>query len=145
MLRGIHEIRGVHEMTALAAVKAVHTLAWLSIESCVGYVLYTGLVGRSDRRVAAAALVVAGETLIFVGNGFRCPLTDLAERLGAEHGSVTDIYLPAWFARSLPAIHVPLVTAAVYLHARNLHARNQHPRPAQVCGARRTSVASTAA
>jgi hypothetical protein len=101
-------------MTALAAVKAVHTLAWLSIESCVGYVLYTGLFGRSDR-------------------------------LGAEHGSVTDIYLPAWFARSLPAIHVPLVTAAVYLHARNLQARNQHPRPAQACGARRTSVASTAA
>jgi hypothetical protein len=43
------------------------------------------------------------------GNGFRCPLTDLAEPFGAEHGSVTVCYLPAWFARNMPAIHVPLV------------------------------------
>jgi hypothetical protein len=36
----------------------------------------------------------------FAANGFRCPLTDLAESQGAARGSVTDIYLPAWFART---------------------------------------------
>jgi len=35
---------------AVAAIKTVHTLAWLSIESCVLYVLYAGLRGRTDRR-----------------------------------------------------------------------------------------------
>jgi hypothetical protein len=69
---------------------------------------------------AIAAAVVAGESLIFVGNRCRCPLTQVAERLGAEQGSVTDIYLPDWFARNLPAIHVPLIVLAVLLHARNL-------------------------
>ena len=44
--------------------------------------------------------MIAAESLVFVANGFRCPLTDVAESLGAEHGSVTDIYLPAWFARN---------------------------------------------
>ena len=107
------------ESAALRAVKAVHTLAWVSIESCVVYVLYAGFVGRSDRRVAIAAGVVAGEILIFAVNGFRCPLTGVAERLGAEHGSVTDIYLPKWFAHNLPAIHVPVVGLAVALHLRN--------------------------
>lgn len=105
---------------ALSAIKALHTLAWFSIESCMVYVLYAGFVGRSDRRTAVAAGVVAGESLMFVANGCRCPLTQVAERLGAERGSVTDIYLPQWFARNLPGIHVPLIVLAVYLHARNV-------------------------
>jgi len=105
---------------ALAAVKLVHTLAWFSIEACMVYVLWAGFRRRSDRRAAVAAGVVATETLIFAANGFRCPLTQVAERLGAERGSVTDIYLPRWFARNLPAIHVPLILLAGYLHRRTL-------------------------
>jgi hypothetical protein len=104
-------------------VKAIHTLAWFSIEACMVYVLYAGFARRSDRRAGIAAAVVAAESLIFAGNGFRCPLTQVAERLGAERGSVTDIYLPRWFARNLPAIHVPLIGLAGFLHARNLRAR----------------------
>ena len=66
------------------AIKAVHTLAWLSIESCVVYLLITGLAGRTDKKVGLAATVVTAETLVFAGNGFRCPLTGLAKRYGAE-------------------------------------------------------------
>jgi hypothetical protein len=108
---------------ALRAVKAIHTLAWFSIEACMAYVLYAGFARRSDRRAGIAVAVVATETLIFAGNGFRCPLTQAAERLGAERGSVTDLYLPRWFARNLPAIHVPLIGLAGFLHARNLRTR----------------------
>ncbi len=114
----------VHDDTragpALAAVKFVHTLAWFSIESCMVYLLYAGFANRTDRRAAIAAAVVGGESLIFAANGFRCPLTDVAESLGDENGSVTDIYLPHWFAHNLPAIHVPLLLLAAYLHGRNL-------------------------
>ena len=98
---------GAGARRALLAIKAVHTLAWFSIESCMAYVLYAGLANRTDRRAAIAGAVVAGESLVFAANGFRCPLTDLAESLGAEHGSVTDIYLPTWFARNLPGNPCP--------------------------------------
>jgi len=108
---------------AVAAVKAVHTLAWFAIESSMVCVLYDGFVGRSDRRTAVAAGVVAGESLIFVANGYRCPLTQLVEWVGAERGSITDIYLPGWLAHNLAAIHVPLIALAGYLHARNLQRR----------------------
>ena len=108
---------------ALAAVKVVHTMAWFSIESCMVYVLWAGFRRQSDRHAAIAAGVVATESLIFAANGFRCPLTELAERVGAEHGSVTDIYLPRWLAHNLPAIHVPLIALAGYLHGRNLRRR----------------------
>ena len=69
---------------AVTAIKVFHTLAWLSIESCVVYVLYAGFAGRTDKRVGMAAAVVAGESLVFACNGFRCPLTTLAKRYGAE-------------------------------------------------------------
>jgi hypothetical protein len=117
----------IHAGAALVAVKAVHTLAWFSIEACMLNLLVAGSARRTDRRAAIAAAVVGGETLIFAANGFRCPLTDVAESLGAENGSVTDIYLPRWLARNLPAIHVPLIVLAVYLHARNL----RHPEGAR--------------
>jgi hypothetical protein len=110
---------------AIKLTKAVHTLAWFSIESCVFYLLYAGFTGRSDRRAAIAAGVVAGESLVFAASGFRCPLTVMAERLGADHGSVTDVCLPDWLAHRLPAIHVPLLLLAGYLHAMARRRRRQ--------------------
>jgi hypothetical protein len=104
----------------LVLIKVIHTLAWFSIESCMVYLLAAGFANRSDRRAAVAAAVVGTECLLFATNGFRCPLTQLADSFGAEGGSVTDIYLPGWFAHNLPAIHVPLIVLAAFLHGKNL-------------------------
>jgi len=108
---------------ALTAIKTVHTLAWFSIESCMMYLLYAGFRRKSDRRAAIAGAVVVGESLIFAGNGFHCPLTKVARDLGAERAGVTDIFLPRWFAHYLPVIHAPLLVLAAWLHGRNLHGR----------------------
>jgi hypothetical protein len=117
---------------ALVAVKTVHTAIWAGVEACVAYVLYAGAVGRTDRRVAVAAGVVATEIAVFAADGFRCPLTGVAERLGADDGSVTDLFLPRPVARALPAVHVPLVVLAVVLHTRNLRA-GRSDRRSRVC------------
>jgi hypothetical protein len=105
---------------ALVGVKAIHSLLYFSIEYCMGYLIYAGLKGREDRRTAIAAAVVGGESLIFVGNRCRCPLTGLAENLGAASGSVTDIYLPRFLASRLVLIHVPLLGLALCLHIKTL-------------------------
>ena len=119
---------------ALAGIKTFHTLAWFSIESCMIYLLYAGLRKRSDRRAAIAAVVLGAESVVFAANGFRCPLTMLAEQLGAERGTVTDIYLPRWFAHNLPAIHVPLLVLAAFLHLSNVRSRRSKDwvRPARL-------------
>lgn len=70
---------------------------------------------------------VVGEALVFAANGFGCPLTELAERYGAERGSVTDIYLPRSFAQNIPAIHTPLLVLMTYLHVRNLRRSHRTP------------------
>ncbi|MGI9584104.1 MAG: hypothetical protein ACR2N7_00765 [Acidimicrobiia bacterium] len=98
------------------AIRAIHTAIWVIVEAAVGYLIFAGVTRRSNRVVTASAALVVGETIIFTVNGFRCPLTDLAESACAESGSVTDIYLPVWLARSLPVIHVPLAIVILYLH-----------------------------
>jgi hypothetical protein len=103
-LRRSYALRGWRRL-GLVTIKTVHTIAFFSIGSCLGYLAYSGLAKRSDRRAAIAGAVVTGEALVYAANGFRCPLTDLAERLGSEYGSVADIYLP-------------IFAGALVLHAR---------------------------
>jgi hypothetical protein len=98
------------------AIRAIHTAIWAIVEVAVGYLIFAGVTRRSNRLVGASAALVVGETIIYTVNGFSCPLTELAESAGAESGSVTDIYLPAWLAQSLPAIHIPIAAVILYLH-----------------------------
>lgn len=100
----------------LTLVKSLHTLIWAVVEGAVLYLVVAGITKRSGKDVGVAAVIVAGESIVFLANGARCPLTHVAEDLGAESGSVTDIYLPRWLAKSLPVIHVPLIGLIVYLH-----------------------------
>lgn len=138
MAQSARHAPGTHE-TALAAIKFVHTAVWVSVESCMLYVLYTGFKRQSDRRTAIAALVVAAETLVFAGNGFRCPLTEVSDHLGAQQASVTDLYLPRWLARNLPAIHAPLILVAASLHGRNT-CRARGARSADLAARRRAGA-----
>jgi hypothetical protein len=146
-LTSIHSERSIPRPVharRLTLSRGIHTAAWFSIESCVGYLLWAGATGRSDRRAAPAAAVVAGECLVFAADGSRCPLTGLAERAGATSGSVTDIYLPAWFARNLPAIHVPLLVLIGCLHGRTLHRRRVHGREGSRPAIQRERLGATA-
>ena len=67
------------------------------------------------------------------------------ETYSSERGGVTDIFLPKWFAHSIPAIHAPLLVLMTYLHARNL--RRAHHARASGAAARwspaRTAVPNT--
>ena len=104
---------------AVTAIKVMHTIDWLAVELAFGYLLYAGLARRSGWPTRTAAGIVASEVAIFTANRLRCPLTELAEHLGADRGSVTDIYLPQRLARNLPVIHLPLIVLVAGLHARN--------------------------
>jgi len=108
---------------ALFGVKAVHSIAFFVIQSAICYLVYAGFRRQTDRRAAIAAAIATGETLIYAGNGFRCPLTGLAEDLGAARGAVTDIFLPRWLASNIARIYGPLFVLALVLHARNVMRR----------------------
>ncbi len=98
---------------AIFAVKAVHSLIFLSVAASVLHVFYAGITNRVSRWTNVALALALGESLLFVANRFRCPLTKVAEDLGAESGKVTDIFLPRWFADRIPWFFGPPLVAGI--------------------------------
>jgi len=112
----------------LCSIKSIHTAAFAVIAGSIVVVLVDGLRGRPRRRTGIAAAIAFAECGIFAANGFTCPLTPLAERYGAQRGSVTDIFLPDMVARNLTWIATPILVAGLGLNARALRRRQRAPR-----------------
>ena len=87
---------------AAVVIKAIHTVAFLSIASLVGLVAWDGVRQGPRRRTGVGAAVGLGEAIVYVSNNQVCPLTPLAEEFGAASGTVTDIFLPTWVSRRVP-------------------------------------------
>jgi hypothetical protein len=104
---------------ALASIRAVHSLVFLVELTSICWLVVTGATGRRDRSVALAAGLVAAEASVWIANDRVCPLTPIAERMGASRGSVSDIYLPDVAARTLPIWSSALLVLAAVLHVRS--------------------------
>lgn len=108
---------------ALAGVKAFHTAAFVVISGAIGVIVVDGLRGQPTARTGAAAGIALTECAVFAANGFVCPLTPLAERLGADRGSVSDIFLPDWLARNLTWIATPILVMGLVANVNALRRR----------------------
>jgi hypothetical protein len=104
----------------LTIVRAVHSGVFLVELAAILRLVLTGITGRRDRSVVLAGGLVAAEAAVFVANSGVCPLTPLAERLGAGRGSVSDIFLPDAMARTIPTWSSALVALGIALHVRHL-------------------------
>jgi hypothetical protein len=73
--------------------------------------------GRRGPAAKTAASIAVAETIVYASNNQVCPLTPLAEQLGATSGSVTDIYLPAWASERIPLIGGSVLLIGLVAHA----------------------------
>lgn len=103
---------------ALVSIKAFHTAVFISIAAAVLLTLWDGVRGRPRRRTAIAGAIVLAESAVYVSNNQVCPLTPLAEDVGAERGSVVDMFLPEWAARRIPIVAGTAALAAALLNVR---------------------------
>ena len=92
-------------------IKLVHSLIFFLMVGCLAYILYSGITKTFNGVLlfALIAFLIEGITLII--NRWRCPLTTLAEKYGAEKGTVTDIFLPAIISRNVFKISIVLFPA----------------------------------
>ncbi len=102
-------------------VKLVHTCIFAVLSGCVLYALLSGVLNRITRWTWVAVALVLLESLVLAASGWRCPLTILAERLGASQGAVADIFLPKWCAdRIFPVCGTTFLIACAFLVMRVL-------------------------
>jgi hypothetical protein len=85
--------------TKLFIIKFVHSIIFFFMVACLVYILYCAVARRYDWTllIALGAILIEGMALLL--NRFRCPMTSLAERCGAERGTATDLFLPEWCSR----------------------------------------------
>ena len=89
---------------ALTAIKAIHTVIFASVGAAIAIFVWDGIRQRPGRRAGFALGLAIAESAVYVSNNRVCPLTPLAEELGAERGTVVDLFLPVWAARAIPAV-----------------------------------------
>ncbi len=116
-------VPGAWRPAALEAIKGIHTAAFFSIGAAIVLFAWDGLRGRPRRRTAVALTVALAESAIYASNNQVCPLTPLAEELGAGSGSVVDIFLPDWISRRIPLFGGSALLLGVALNARALLGR----------------------
>ena len=80
--------------SVLAFIRAIHTAIYLVMASSTLALVYAGVTGADGWWLAAAIALLAIETVVFIGNGFRCPLTAMAVEYGAQKGYAFDTFLP---------------------------------------------------
>ena len=102
---------------ALRAIKAVHTAAFALIAGCIVVFAWDGIRRRGGQRAVVTAAIAIAETLIYGSNNQVCPLTPLAEELGAESGTVTDLYLPRPLSDRIPLLGGSALVVGLAFHA----------------------------
>jgi hypothetical protein len=87
------------------------------IAACIAVFDWEGIQKRPGRRAALAAAIAFAESVTHASNNQVCPLTPLAEELGARRGTVTDLYLPRAVAERVPVVGVSALLVGAALHA----------------------------
>jgi hypothetical protein len=113
-----HAIPDIRRPVALRAIKAIHTAIFASVGAAIAVFVWDGIRQRPGRRSAYALGIALAETGVYVSNNQVCPLTPLAEELGAERGAVADLFLPSWAARSIPLVASTALLLGLVLNGR---------------------------
>ena len=100
----------------LRAIRIIHTAAFFVIAACIALFDWEGIRKRPGRRAALAAAIAFAESVTYASNNQVCPLTPLAEELGAQSGTVTDLYLPKPVSERVPVVGVSALLIGVTLH-----------------------------
>jgi hypothetical protein len=78
----------------LSLIRAIHTAIYIVMAASTFVLVYAGITGATGMWLWVALALLAVETAVFTGFGFKCPLSALAVRYGARTGHVFDTFLP---------------------------------------------------
>ncbi len=106
-------------LMSILFIKLVHTVIFIMLSASALFVLSSGVADHISVWTWIALLAILSQGIVLALSGWKCPLTTMAERQGAPSGSVTDIFLPKWFAdRVFPTCGFTYLVACVVVIAR---------------------------
>lgn len=113
-LVGVGLVEGISmQLRSIRFIKSLHLVVFVVVSGLLALFLYEVIVGRITFISWITVAVFMAEGVVLIVNGWRCPLTAIAENLGSAHGQVTDILLPKWFADRVWVIYSWLFAGAL--------------------------------
>lgn len=100
---------------SIKLVKVVHTVAFYMMSAVLLMMVYEVVVDRITWITWNAAGLFLAEGIVLLLNRGRCPMTSMAEDLGASSGQITDLFLPKWFADQIFKVYGVLFVASLAL------------------------------
>jgi len=104
-------------LRSIVLIKSIHVLFGVALTGGLAVLLYEVIVDRITILTWIAVALFLIEGVVLIANGWKCPLTSYAEKLGSTHGRVTDLFLPKWFADRFFQIYGALLAVALLLLA----------------------------
>jgi hypothetical protein len=102
-------------LRSIVFIKSVHIVFGIALTGALAVLLYEVIADKITILTWIAVALFLIEGVVLIANGWKCPLTSYAERLGSTHGRVTDIFLPKWLADRFFQIYGALLAAALLL------------------------------
>ncbi len=106
----------ISDADKLKAIRLLHSIIYVVMALSTFALVYAGISGHTGSWLMLPIALLAIEVFVFVGNGFKCPLTALAVRYGAVRGYAFDTYFPEsimrhtfWFFTSLMVLGLLLL------------------------------------
>jgi predicted Na+-dependent transporter len=109
-------------------IKVVHTLIFLFASSCILYVVYCGVAGKTGNYLWVSIGIVFAIGVIYAINGFECPLATLVHQLAGRR-DIADIFFPDWFANKIMPVSTIIYLIGIALVFRNLYRDRKYKKP----------------
>ena len=100
---------------SVSVIRFVHTVLFVVLSAILVAFLYEVIADRITFITWFAVGLFTLEGIVLVANGCRCPITAYTESLGSNHGQITDVLLPKWFADRVFVIYGALYAAGFIL------------------------------
>ena len=105
-------------------IKSGHSLIYLFMSTCLGYMFYSAITATYDWKLAVAVGMIVLESVVLALSGWRCPLSTWARKLGDKTGNdlLADYVLPNWAAKlTVPFCSFVFISGLVLLVISYLH------------------------
>ncbi len=100
--------------------RAIHTVIYVILASSVLFLLYCGITGYFGPALVVVLILVVAECIVYASFKFKCPLSDVARKYGAEEENFSDLFIPRWLGRHSPIIFGSLFAIGLPLLALRL-------------------------
>lgn len=100
---------------SITFIKVAHTVAFFLMSGVLLLMVYEVIIDRITLLSWHATGLFLAEGSVLLLNRGRCPLTSMAERLGASSGQITDLFLPKWFADRIFKVYGVLFVGSLVL------------------------------